>query len=160
MNSGRAPAWALSFADLCLLLLGFFIMLHALTGQKRQLVEGMHKAFGGVALPAPQDIDINPRQLFEPGEAVLLAAAREKLIAIGHRAAAQHAHVRIASVGTDPATNRFDGWELAAARTAAVARGIAASGLPDSAIEISIPAMAGSTPDSRQHIAIEIVSAK
>jgi len=88
------------------------------------------------------------------GELVRLGAgqaARDRHAALGG------GHVRIESIGTDRNTSRFDGWELAAARAAAVARAIQAGGLSEQRIMISIPEMNGIAGRDGQHIAIDLV---
>lgn len=156
MKSASTPAWAISFADLCMLLLGFFVVLHAQAAQQSKVVNGIKQAFGGKATPILEAHDIRPIQLFEPGEAVLRDRAREEMFLLGQRALQSGARIRIESIGIDPATRRFDGWELAAARTAAIARAVQAGGVSDKAITISIPAM--SSADAKgQHIGIEVL---
>lgn len=156
MKSANAPAWAVSFADLCMLLLGFFVVLHAQSAQQSKVVAGIKHAFGGKAAPTLEAHDIRPIQLFEPGEAMLRERAREEMLLLGQRALRSGGKIRIESIGLDPGTRRFDGWELAAARTAAIARAIQAGGVSDKAITISIPAM--SSADAKgQHIGIEVL---
>ena len=48
MKAAIAPAWAVSFADLCMLLLGFFVVLHAQSSQQSKVVSGIKQAFGQV----------------------------------------------------------------------------------------------------------------
>jgi len=157
MKAGSAPPWTTSFIDLCLLLLGFFVMLHAHTGQQAQVVNGIKQALGGNnGTSAGESHDIDPSALFEPNEALLKPAARRQIMALGRHAAAMHARVTIESIGADRAVRRFDGWELAAARTAAIARAVQAGGLSDQAITISIPEMSGRVTGKGQRIAIGI----
>ena len=157
MKSAGAPSWTLSFADLCLLLLGFFIMLHAQTGQQAKLVDGIKQAFGGQSVPLSESHQLDPARLFEPGEALLRPQARAQLVEMGRRAAERRERVRIESIGVDPASRRFDGWELAAARTAAIGRAVQTGGLSDQAITISIPAMSATKDKTGQRIAIEVL---
>jgi hypothetical protein len=49
----------------------------------------------------------------------------------------------------DPATRRLDGWELAAARVAAIARAVKAGGLNESRIEVVMPKMSGRATGQR-----------
>jgi flagellar motor protein MotB len=156
MRSGGAPVWALSFADLCILLLGFFVMLHAQSGHQAQIVGGIKQALSGSSARSVEAHDLSPASMFEPGEALMRPQARSEMQALGRHASALHARVRIESVGTDRSVRRFDGWELAAARTAAIARAIQAGGLSDAAIMISIPEMTGETAGKGQRIAVEI----
>ena len=124
MSAARVPRWALSFADLCLVLLAFFVLLQAERGNRAQLAVGMRAAFAGGGAPVIRTQQLAASTMFEPGEALLLPAARARLAAIGREAASSGAGIRIESVGSDPASARFDRWELAAARAAAIARGI------------------------------------
>jgi flagellar motor protein MotB len=156
VKSVSAPPWALSFADLCLLLLGFFVMLHAQSGHQTQVVQGIKQALGGGhSVKSSQHHEIDPAKLFEPGEALLRPQAREQIQALGRHAALSRTTVRIESIGVDRAAKRFDGWELAAARTAAIARTMQAGGLSEKAVTISIPEMA-ETPGGKQRISIEL----
>jgi len=122
--------WALSFADLCLLLLGFFVLLQARPDGQR-LSAGLRAAFvkdAGSAFEQPANA------MFEPGEAILRPAARKALLGLARK----DAHVTLVSRGTDPGTRRFDAWELAAARAAAAARALGESGIPQDRIAIDL----------------------
>jgi hypothetical protein len=121
----------LGLADLALLLLGFFIMLHASDSSLSAVTEGARAAFSGRP-PAPPLVDAPAASLFEPGEARLSEAARERLRALGREARA----VTVESAGRDGAGNRFDSWELAAARAAAVARAGREGGVPENNVRI------------------------
>ena len=48
----RRNRWALSFADLALLLLGFFVLLQASNGRQREVVSGVAQQFGAPVAPA------------------------------------------------------------------------------------------------------------
>ncbi len=127
--------WTMSFADLCLVLLAFLLLLQANKGNPAAVGAGIRAAFG--AKP-PTAIERPAAPMFEAGEAMLLPGARNEMGAIGRAAALRHASVRIASHGNDGTGRRFDGWELAAARAAAVARAIQAGGLGPSRIDLAI----------------------
>lgn len=136
MSARGAPRWALSFADLCLLLLGFFVLLQA-RPDAHALTDSLHAAFG---VRPPPALDVRADAWFEPGEAVLRPAARARLRAVARGAD----RATVASRGTDANAARFDGWELAAARTAAVARELAAAGIAPARIRLAIdPATGG-----------------
>ena len=134
MTPIRAPRWALSFADLCLLLLAFFVLLHARGGDGGGVADSMRSAFGEAAPSRARHYAAG--ELFEPGEAVLKPQARARLEALGR---STKGAIRISSTGLDPATHRLDRWELAAARVAAVARALRSGGLPEDRIELSMP---------------------
>lgn len=144
----RAPRWALSFADLCLVLLAFFVMLQARSGDRSKVAQSMRAAFGNDATAS----DVPAYEaglLFEPGEAVLKSADRAHFEAMGGMAAAIGQSIRIVGEGMDPAGRRFDGWELAAARTAAIARALRAGGLREERIELVMPEMTGRATGQR-----------
>ena len=122
--------WALSFADLCLLLLGFFVMLQA-RPDPAHLSVGLKAAFAG---RNPITLEQTAEVWFEPGEAILRPAARASLRAFARGAPG----ITVASRGTEAKTARFDGWELAAARTAAVARELQAAGVPEARVNLAI----------------------
>ena len=137
----RGPGWALSFADLTLLLLGFMLILQAQTVDRRKLAEGMREAFHGAGPPPAHSEAASG--LFAPGEAVLLPAARNRLERLGKAAATAHHGLRLESRGADTSGSRLDRWELAAARTAAVARALAAGGVAERRISVAIPDLGG-----------------
>ena len=139
MSSVRAPRWALSFADLCLLLLGFFVLMQAQGRDRATLSSSLRAAFGegGMQESPPRQFVANA--MFERGEAVLLEPARVRLVAIGRRAKERGQAVRIESRGVEARSHRFDAWELSAARAAAIARAIRGGGLDDRRIHVAIP---------------------
>lgn len=131
MKVARGNArWALSFADLCLLLLGFFVLMQARPDRAR-LSASIKSAFAG---HAPATIEQPANAWFEPGEAVLKPDARTALRAFARGADI----VTVSSHGTEPKAARFDGWELAAARAAAVAREVQAAGIPEGRVNLAI----------------------
>jgi hypothetical protein len=135
----RRSRWALSFADLCLLLLGFFVLLQAHTKRDSALA-GLNVYFrdGGTGAPAI-DANIPATTLFVPNEAMLTPVGRARLRAIAQEARGSGGALRISSQGTDPGTARFDSWDLASARLGAVARTLAQAGLPAERIRIEGP---------------------
>ena len=156
-GAGRgAPRWALSFADLSLVLLAFFVLLQSQRNDPASLAAGVRKAFGNNSHAIELQRLLPATPLFEEGEAVLKPAARAELVAIGRQAVAQGGMVRVASLGVDAASARFDGWELAAARVAAVARAIASAGLDQRRVEIAIPTTAQSGAGQGQRISITL----
>jgi flagellar motor protein MotB len=137
VKAGR-QRWALSFADLCLLLLGFFVLLQA-KPDANHLSAGLRAAFGARADAA---IEQDANAWFEPGEAVLTLQAHKILDDFARSAG--NASLIVSSRGTEPKAARFDGWELAAARTAAVARELGKAGIVQDKIAVAIdPATGG-----------------
>ncbi|MGE4430618.1 MAG: flagellar motor protein MotB [Sphingobium sp.] len=130
--TGAAPAlarrgrWIISFADMCLLLLGFFVLLQASASHRQEVVEGVSRQFGA---PMVQSDRLVAARLFQPGEAILTPAGALKLRDIARRHQAGGEKVELRSIGLDPATNRFDNWDLAAARVGAVARKLVEEGV-------------------------------
>jgi flagellar motor protein MotB len=133
MTPIRVPRWTISFADLALLLLCFFVMLQA--GDRQRVAQGARAAFASEAVAGPL-LDEPASTLFEPGEARLTAAARIRIYDLA-RAAGGRA-LAVESRGRDQAGSRFDGWELAAARTAALARALKEAGLSEERIAIVV----------------------
>jgi len=131
MSPARDTRWLLSFADLSLVLLAFFVLLHA-GADGHAATASVRAAFGG---PADQGaaLDEPAAALFEPGEAVLRPAAALRLRALGRRL---HGRVRVAAEGRDGAGLRLDAWELSAARLAAVARALA---VDPAQVELALP---------------------
>jgi flagellar motor protein MotB len=131
-NRGR---WALSFADLCLLLLGFFVLLQANQAQRDAALAGLGTYFG--AIEAPEQADLPARNLFEPGEALLSDEGRSALLNAAKPFANTKDIIQIQSIGVDSGETRFDAWDLAAARLGAVARTLVAAGIPQQRIRIA-----------------------
>lgn len=126
-GSARRSRWALSFADLLLLLLGFFVMLQA-SGQRRDaMLAQVRQQFGGRMVSQP--LEIRAAELFLPGEALLTPTGQKRLKIVADRFALGRERVEVSSRGTDGARQRFDGWDLSAARLGAVARALKADGV-------------------------------
>lgn len=123
MRRGR---WALSFADLCLLLLGFFVLLHANASQQREMMHEIARSFGA---PATMSERVLARDLFAPGEAMLSARGAARLAAMARAHGQGGGRIEIHSVGQDRTGTRYDGWDLSAARLGAVARALDAAGV-------------------------------
>jgi len=137
LRAGR-QRWALSFADLCLLLLGFFVLLQA-KPDTNHLSAGLRAAFGARGGAVVRE-DANA--WFEPGEAILTADARKTLDDFAKNAG--DTALIVSSHGSEPKAARFDGWELSAARTAAVARELSKAGIAEDKVAIAIdPATGG-----------------
>jgi hypothetical protein len=130
MKTARLPRWAISFADLALLLLAFFVLLHA--GSAREVAAGARAAFGSGPVAGPV-MDAEAERLFEHGEARLRPSAKAQLLKIGRGA---RGFLVVESVGRDPTARRFDAWELAAARAAALGRALVQGGVAEERIEI------------------------
>ncbi|WP_165357571.1 flagellar motor protein MotB [Sphingosinicella sp. CPCC 101087] len=119
MRSSPAPRWTVSFADLALLLLGSFVMLHALRPPAPP-------ATAAAAAPASgATIEFDARELFEPGEARLNPTGRARLALVARSAAG--GRVVLDSSGVEPGGQRLDSFELAAARAAALGRALNAA---------------------------------
>jgi hypothetical protein len=151
-TTGRGR-WALSFADLCLVLLGFLLMLQAHKGDPAALGAGVRAAFGATR---PQSFDEAAAGLFEPGEALLSADARARFQEMGRTAAIRNQVVHVESLGTDRSARRFDAWELAAARAAAIARAIGEGGLDARRIDLAIDGTGPAAKQAGQHIRITL----
>jgi outer membrane protein OmpA-like peptidoglycan-associated protein len=125
--------WAVSFADLCLLMLGFLILAQA-KPDKVKLAAGMPDAPKAHAPVAAAQLIAS--RLFEPGEAVLTDVGRSQIAAFAARSGS--GRIRLESFGADRATSRLDAWELSAARAASVARALVADGIAEDRILLAI----------------------
>lgn len=125
--TARRNRWAVSFADLLLLLLAFFVLLQASGSRRDAMLAQVSQQFGGRAMA--QGVELRAADLFEPGEALLSVAGRSRLAAVARDYARQPGAVEIRSRGSDPSRQRFDQWDLAAARLGAVARALQADGI-------------------------------
>ncbi len=154
-GSAGGSRWALSFADLCLVLLGFLLLLQAHRGDPAALNAGIRAAFGA---SAPKSYDEAAAGLFEPGEAILLPEARAHFRSIGRDAAGQRGIVHIESIGTDAAARRFDAWELAAARSAAIARAVSEGGLDAKQVDLAIDGTGPASLQAGQHVRVTVTT--
>lgn len=135
MNRLPLPRWAVSFADLVLLLLGCFVLLHAMEAARPKAGGAAPVAARTQPAAAPVRA-FNASEVFQPGEALLLPEARAVLRAEGARLAGQR--VQILSSGTGEEGGRLDRFELAAARAAAIGRALREGGLAEGDIAISM----------------------
>lgn len=128
--ASRRHRWAISFADLTLLLLGFFVLLQASGSRRDALLAGVSRQFGGPAMR--EGVELRASELFVPGEAYLTAAGHVRLTQVARRFATEKGGLEVRSHGSDAARQRFDDWDLAAARLGAVARALKTGGIaPD-----------------------------
>ena len=144
MTTVPVPRWAVSFADLVLLLLGCFVLLHAMEAARP------HGSAGAGAAPAASGY--RAADLFQPGEAVLKLEARVQLQAEGRRLAGRA--LAIASTGADEAGGRLDRFELSAARAAAVGRALQEGGVRER--DVSIAVADSAEPNAGQRIAVTL----
>ncbi|MGQ0660661.1 flagellar motor protein MotB [Sphingosinicella sp.] len=130
--SGSVPRWAVSFADLVLLLLGCFVLLHAMESQRP-------KADDAASMPrttAPAGQLLAADSLFEAGEARLTEAGRSRLLALA--GSLRGGGATVSGRGVSEAGLRLDRFELAAARAAAVARALREGGIAEAAIAVGV----------------------
>lgn len=130
----RRARWATSFADLALLLLGFFVLLQASGSRSSQIISGVGAQFG--ARPFAGSRSFAASSLFVPHEAMLTPAGQARIAAVAAGFARSDGIVEIASFGQDGATARFDAWDLAAARLGVVARALRTSGIAEDRLRI------------------------
>lgn len=159
MRREISQRWVMSFADLSLLLLGFFVLLQAHATDRLKMAAGIRGAFGGGPGAGTPLQGFAAAALFEPGEAVLRPAEHARFERLGAAAKRAGERIIVAGQGRDKGSARLDSWELAAARTTAIARAIRAGGLAESAIEVTIPPMRDSDDATSQRILIQRIAA-
>ena len=152
-TTGSNQRWALSFADLCLVLLAFLLLLQAHRSDPAAVGAGIRAAFGA---PVPIIREEVAAPLFQGGEAILQPGARARFAAIGRDASARGASVHIESLGSDAGARRFDSWELAAARAASLARAIQDGGLDVRHIDLAIDGTRPSVASHGQRLRITV----
>jgi len=135
--SGRRARLAISFADLALLLLGFFVLLQASGGRREDMLKGIGSQFG--AKPVPAAPEMRAAELFQPGEALLSEAGKARVLAASRPFMDSVDTIEIASIGQDATAGRFDEWDLAAARLGAVARALVSAGVDERRIVLRGP---------------------
>ncbi len=135
VSRANRARWAISFADLCLLLLGFFVLLQANEATRDEALTGLGTYFG--AIEAPLQADLSAQALFEPGEALLSDEGKTALLRAAKPFASSTDIIQIQSLGIDKGEYRFDAWDLAAARLGAVARTLVAAGIPQQRLRIA-----------------------
>jgi len=132
MKTASVPRWAISFADLGLLLLGAFVLLHAIEAARPTAAdEAARASAAGRTLVAAW----RPVDLFEPGEARLTEGGRARIAAAAGALAG--GDLLVSSRGLAEGGPRLDRFELAAARSVAVARALREAGLDERRIAIS-----------------------
>lgn len=129
--SGQVPRWAVSFADLGLLLLGCFVLLHAMEAQRPKADAA---TVPRPALPVGRVLAAD--SLFEGGEARLTEAGRAQLLVLA--GTLRGGAVTVSGRGVGEMGLRLDRFELAAARTAAVARTLREGGVAEQMITIRV----------------------
>jgi flagellar motor protein MotB len=132
--AARRNRWAVSFADLLLLILGFFVMLQASGPRRDAMLAQVSRQFGGRAMA--QGDELRAADLFTPGEALLTPSGHAKLAVIARRYRQEKGSIDLRSSGVDAARQRFDAWDLAAARLGAVARALRAEGITQDRLRI------------------------
>lgn len=150
----RRNRWAISFADLTLLLLAFFVLLHASGARRDAMLSGLSQRFGG--RPMPAGVELRAADLFAPGEAMLTGPGRARLLsAVGPlMRGGRMIEVRSFGTGDGPDNRRFDQWDLAAARLGAVARALKGASVAADRLEIRGLDQADGRADAGQLIRI------
>ena len=138
MNAS-VPRWEVSFADLVLLLLGCFVLLHAMESQRPKADAATTPRD---AVPAGQLLAAD--SLFEAGDARLTESGRARLLALA--GTLRGGGVTVSGRGVGDAGLRLDRFELAAARTAAVARALREGGIAEAAIAVRVDNAPGGRP--------------
>lgn len=130
MQLARANRWSLAFADLSLLMLGFIVLsfVHPVPPADNQSADDE-----AVSLPSAS-FEWKASTLFEPREAMLTSAGKEKAKKVAGAIGARPAGINLSVTGSASASARLDQWELSAARMAAFARALKTAGADDAAI--------------------------
>lgn len=205
MKLKRNARWTVSYIDLLMTILGFFVLIYAKDHDPKEVAASLRSAFNhdvikpdnggaggktdksgkpvlsdnqskndatkandakadkakenedcltkaGVACPSQEFL---ADDLFQPQEAILTDKGKNMLTRFVKKPARSAAYFLIESHGIGNGNARFDRWELAAARTAAVARVIKSSGIDDTHLKIM---MAPDSPlsDNGQHLLVTI----
>lgn len=133
-SAARRNRWAVSFADLLLLLLGFFVLLQASGGKRDAMLANVAQQFGGRAMRQGQELRAD--DLFVNGEALLTPAGRRRIAQVAQTLRNDKRDTELDSSGFVPSSGRFDQWDLAAARLGAVARALRAEGIAQNRLKV------------------------
>jgi hypothetical protein len=139
--SANVPRWAVSFADLGLLLLGCFVLLHAMEARRPTA------AAGSASVAVARGEVLIADEYFEPGDARLTEAGKARLAVLADRLAG--GGVEIVSRGVGAGGPRLDRFELGAARTAALARALRAGGVAEAGMQLRVENMAAGPAGQR-----------
>lgn len=138
MRKALSTRWAISFADLALILLAAFAMLYAMQPAGPS---------GATSLPASsRSVELMARDLFEPGEARFSAAGRARVLILGRTLSGS---IELESAGHEGGSHRLDAYELAAARAMALAR-LLRDGSGE--VSVSVRMSGGSEAGQRLHL--------
>ncbi len=132
--TARRNRWAVSFADLLLLLLGFFVLLQASGGKRDAMLANVAQQFGGRAIGQARELRAD--DLFASGEALLTPVGRRRIGQVAQGLRNGKSDIEVDSFGFEASSGRFDQWDLAAARLGAVARALRAEGVPQDRLKI------------------------
>jgi len=142
MRVGFGPSWILSFIDLVLIMLGASALLIADKAQGPRVATAVSETFGG-AKSAFQHQQFAVAQLFEENEARLSKAGQQRLLSVVEAATRYDASVHIfVSIETFD-SDRLQGWELAAARSASIAYALSKGGLDKERVYPQVPSAKG-----------------
>ena len=125
---GASHRWAVSLADLLMLLLGMFVLMASRTPE-------LIRPVAATAPVEPLSLRFAASELFQPGEAMLRPGAADRM-----RQAVGHPRALSLRLGLDESGRRFDGYDLAAARAAALARVLAPAGRVEVSFDRAAPA--------------------
>lgn len=114
MQLRKSNRWALAYADLSLLLLGF-MALQNMGDSQDDLVEQSKMSSG-------KEYEFSVTDLFHNGEAMMTDEGRSMIVNLNGAVSGPVKKVSIKMVGIGPASTRMDGWEIAAARLASLGR--------------------------------------
>ena len=126
-----AQRTTVSFLDLALIMTGVMALIASVGDRHPAVAEALTESFGTQPTASVERIALPLATLFEPHEARLTRDGAAKIAALGGRAGSSEIGIAV-PVATETGTSRFNRWELAAARTAAIMRVLADQGIADS----------------------------
>lgn len=145
-----AQRTTVSFLDLALIMTGVMAMIASVGDRHLTVADAISDSFGSQAAARARTVALPLATLFEPQEARLTAKGMQAIAALGGKN--RQAEFAIAvPVVTQESASRLDRWELAAARTAAIMRVLADSGVADRALlpDLARPGQGGSAAEAR-----------
>lgn len=147
----RKNRWVFAFADLSLLMIGYFVIMMNASPSLTDATIPLKSAENEGA-----SISLRSKDLFAEHEAMISDEGKSVIADFLVSNKVSNQRIKLSLNGWDPASERLDGWELAAARLAATGRVIREQGIEADSIHIGL--IDQSNIEDEQNITIRVQS--